>query len=118
MTVMDWCRWYKRFRGEQSAFCPMTGPSLGILVCNILAVGRLPQRADALAVDRRGEAEQLPADEIGEQERVRAALVKPGDVAREQRRSLLVGERQGRHRGGGIALERLAKRAVVERVAA
>src|SRR5690242_18271856 len=81
-------------------------------------IPRVARLADAFAVDRRGEPEQIPARQVGEQERMAAVLEQPGDVAGEQRLAFVVSEIARRDGGGWISLDRVAERAVVQRVAA
>src|SRR5947208_2582241 len=85
------------------------------LICLVPCIARL---ADALAVERDGEAEQFPAREIGQQKGMASRFEEPCDIAGKQRAALIGRQVKRRDRACGVALERRTKREVAQGIAA
>src|SRR6516165_47142 len=85
---------------------------------NQLFIPRIARLSDAFAVERDGEAKQLPAREIGQQKGMAAPFIKTRDIAAKKRAALILRQLEGRDRSCRIAPKRLAKRRVAHRIAA
>jgi hypothetical protein len=106
-----------RWRGNSVAFG--LKQTLGrILWMHCLGIPRVVHGVDALVVEGAGDAEQIPARQIGKQERVTSHFVEPRYIAGQQCIPLVGCEIARGDSGDWVAFDRLAKGEIVQSVVA